>query len=259
MTRHLRVSPVGSGPAPERGRLRGVADDGRSGWWPPGCPARPRSGCVAPPGAALVPATLLADPAWTAQVLDARAPRGRAVDRRVLATVWWYSASSVLVTPAAGRAGRRHPALGAAGRPDRGPAAGRGADRGAGRRRVPRTRPADLRASLAAVVAAVAEAGGMRERPLWAIATDSLANRLLDLGRAAGDPAAATGAGAHPGRGDRRPRCRCRGTRTSAAPGSPAGRRAACSTSCRRVDVHVLPPPSAGGAARPAGARRARW
>jgi ferric iron reductase protein FhuF len=51
---------------------------------------------------------------------------------------------------------------------------------------------ADLRESLAAVVAAVAEAGGMPERPLWAIATDSLANRLLDLGRAAGDPAAAT-------------------------------------------------------------------
>jgi ferric iron reductase protein FhuF len=51
---------------------------------------------------------------------------------------------------------------------------------------------ADLRASLAAVVGAVAEAGGVRERPLWAIAADSLANRLLDLGRAAGDPAAAT-------------------------------------------------------------------
>jgi ferric iron reductase protein FhuF len=51
---------------------------------------------------------------------------------------------------------------------------------------------ADLRESLAAVIAAVAEAGGMGERPLWAIATDSMANRLLDLGRAAGDPAAAT-------------------------------------------------------------------
>ena len=50
----------------------------------------------------------------------------------------------------------------------------------------------DLRASLAAVIAAVAEAGGMRELPLWAIATDSLANRLLDLGRVAGDPGAAT-------------------------------------------------------------------
>ena len=46
---------------------------------------------------------------------------------------------------------------------------------------------AELRAALAAVIAAVAEAGQMRERPLWAIATDSLANRLLALGRATGD------------------------------------------------------------------------
>jgi ferric iron reductase protein FhuF len=51
---------------------------------------------------------------------------------------------------------------------------------------------AELRETLAAVVAAVAEAGGMRERPLWAIATDSVANRLLALGRALGDVPRAT-------------------------------------------------------------------
>jgi ferric iron reductase protein FhuF len=50
----------------------------------------------------------------------------------------------------------------------------------------------ELRATLAAVVGAVAEAGEMRPRPLWAIATDSLANRLLALGRAVGDVGAAT-------------------------------------------------------------------
>jgi hypothetical protein len=33
----------------------------------------------------------------------------------------------------------------------------------------------------------------MRERPLWAIATDSLANRLLALGRALGDVPRVTG------------------------------------------------------------------
>jgi hypothetical protein len=38
----------------------------------------------------------------------------------------------------------------------------------------------------------VAEAGRMRERPLWAIATDSLANQLLAVGRAVGDVPAAT-------------------------------------------------------------------
>jgi len=51
---------------------------------------------------------------------------------------------------------------------------------------------AELRESLGAVVAAVAEAGRMRERPLWAIATDSIANRLLALGRALGDVPRAT-------------------------------------------------------------------
>jgi ferric iron reductase protein FhuF len=45
---------------------------------------------------------------------------------------------------------------------------------------------------LAAVVAAVAAAGRTGERPLWAIATDSIANQLLALGRALGDVAAAT-------------------------------------------------------------------
>ncbi len=37
------------------------------------------------------------------------------------------------------------------------------------------------------MVDAVAAAGGMRPRPLWAIAADSLANRLLALGRALGE------------------------------------------------------------------------
>jgi hypothetical protein len=50
----------------------------------------------------------------------------------------------------------------------------------------------DLRATLESAIAAIAEAGRMRSRPLWAIATDSLANRLLALGRAVGDVAAVT-------------------------------------------------------------------
>ena len=149
-------------------------------------------GLLAPPAAAVVPARQLADPAWTAQVLTARAARARTGDRRVLATVWWYSLSSVLLTPLlaglltgvrlSARLADTELHLLAGGVPVAATSRGGGGD----------DVGAELRASLAAVVAAVAEAGSMRERPLWAIATDSLANRLLALGRATGDVAAAT-------------------------------------------------------------------
>jgi ferric iron reductase protein FhuF len=143
-------------------------------------------GLVAPPSAAVLPATLLADAGWTAHVLGVRAEHLRSTDRRVLATVWWYSASSVLLTPAlAGLAtgiplSARLPDLslsvGADGLPVAAVASAAGSDVAA-----------DLRTTLSAAVGAVAEAGRTRERPLWAVATDSIANRLLDLGRALGD------------------------------------------------------------------------
>lgn len=148
-------------------------------------------GLRVPAGAASVPAAALADPGWTAQVLDARTPRHGAVDRRVVATVWWYSASSVLVTPplaglvAGIPLSARLADLTVALLPGLVPIAAVSTAGAA-------DPAADLRDSLGAVVAAVAEAGGVRERPLWAVATDSLANRLLDLGRAVGDPAAVT-------------------------------------------------------------------
>ncbi|HEV7728008.1 MAG TPA: (2Fe-2S)-binding protein [Modestobacter sp.] len=150
-------------------------------------------GLVAPPMGTVVPAARLADPGWTAQVLTERGARQRTTDRRVLATLWWYSVSSVLLTPAlaglvTGRPlsarladTRLHLLAGSVPIAATASAAGVGAD------------PlADLRASLEAVVGAVAEAGGTRSRPLWAIATDSLANRLLALGRAVGDVDAVT-------------------------------------------------------------------
>ncbi|TKJ18143.1 (2Fe-2S)-binding protein [Blastococcus sp. CCUG 61487] len=149
-------------------------------------------GLLLPTGAAVVPATALADPGWTAQVLDARTPRHRPVDRRVVATVWWYSASSVLVTPPlAGLVtgiplSARLADLTVALLPGYAPMAA--VARGSGSPEL----AADLRTSLAAVIAVVSEAGGVRERPLWALAADSVANQLLALGRATGDVAAAT-------------------------------------------------------------------
>jgi ferric iron reductase protein FhuF len=149
-------------------------------------------GLLAPPSASVVPAVLLADAGWTAEVLTGRAARQRTTDRRVLATVWWYSVSSVLLTPVlaglvtgvalSARLADTRLHLLPGGSPVAATAGpGTGGDLAA-----------DLRATTAAVVAAVAEAGAVRERPLWAIATDSLANRLLAIGRAVGDVPTAT-------------------------------------------------------------------
>jgi ferric iron reductase protein FhuF len=109
----------------------------------------------------------------------------------VLATVWWYSVSSVLLTPAlaglvtgvplSGRLQDTAVAMLSGPQPIAAVSVAPGSDPAA-----------ELRESLGAAVAAVARAGRMRERPLWAIATDSLANRLLDLGRAVGDVARTT-------------------------------------------------------------------
>jgi ferric iron reductase protein FhuF len=177
---------------PVAGQTGPVTDDGAQALVAARVPGAAALGLVAPPSAVLVPGELLADPAWTAQVLAARAAVQRTEDRRVLATVWWYSASSVLLGPVlaglvsgVGLSARLadttvHALAGPV------PIAATTTGRDAGHL------VEDLRTTLAAVVAAVAEAGGTRERPLWAIATDSLANRLLDVGRAVGDVPAAT-------------------------------------------------------------------
>ncbi len=184
-------SPVGRGPARATGETDRVTEGGQAAvaGRVPGAAAL---GLLPPPSADAVPATLLADVSWTSELLAARAPRQGTDDRRVLATVWWYSASTVLLTPSlAGLVtgvplSARLPditmSMLAGGLPVAAVSSASAGDLGA-----------ELRESLAAVVAAVAEAGRMRERPLWAIATDSIANRLLALGRALGDVPRVTG------------------------------------------------------------------
>jgi ferric iron reductase protein FhuF len=148
-------------------------------------------GLVAPPSADTVPAASFADAGWTAGRVAALGARYGSGDRRVLATVWWYSASSVLLTPAlaglatglplSARLADTSVALLAGGTPVAATSSAPGGDTAL-----------ELRGSLAAVIGAVAAAGGMRERPLWAIAADSLANRLLALGRALGESSRVT-------------------------------------------------------------------
>jgi ferric iron reductase protein FhuF len=169
------------------GQTGRVTDDATQALVAARVPGAAALGLVAPPSTAAVPGVLLADPAWTAEVLTARAARQRTDDRRVQATVWWYSVSSVLLGPVlaglvtgVGLSARLadttvHALAGHV--PIAATTTGRSATH----------LVEDLRTTLDAVVAAVAEAGGMRARPLWAIATDSLANRPLALGRALGD------------------------------------------------------------------------
>jgi ferric iron reductase protein FhuF len=150
-------------------------------------------GLVAPSTVPRLPAALLADPGRIATLLGARGARQGTDDLRVLATVWWYSASSVLLAPPLSGLvtgvplSARLEDMTLSVLPDGLPVAvtSVGAS-GTGL-------AAELRTTLGAVIPAIAEAGGMRQRPLWAVATDSMATVLLTLGRALGDVAAATG------------------------------------------------------------------
>lgn len=146
-------------------------------------------GLVPPPSAVAVPAVALADAAVTAALVARRTPGG--VGPRVAATVWWYSASAVLMTPTlaglvtgvplSARPGDVTLAVGSGGLPVAATSSALGTDPGA-----------ELRELLTVVIGALADVGGMRARPLWAIATDALAGQLLTLGRVVGAVPAAT-------------------------------------------------------------------
>lgn len=145
-----------------------------------------------------IPMKQVADPDWLDTQVGLQAARWPSVDRRVLATLWWYSISQVFLTPTlaslfvTGRALSPRPAdVGLHVQPDGrvftaesaavlGPSDSIEAVAGA------------LRQSFEFAIPAVAKAGARRERPLWAIASDSLANRMLWLGRAVGESDRAT-------------------------------------------------------------------
>lgn len=139
----------------------------------------------------LVPATAVTDPQWMATRLDlARRLYGPAPGR-VLGTIWWYSASSVLVAPPL-------ESLVRSGKPlDPGLEAIRlhivpdGRFVGSSSSRDFPGDPSQLgeafRQALEPAIESVAAASGARRRALWGIAADSIANRLLWAGQAADD------------------------------------------------------------------------
>jgi len=135
-----------------------------------------------------LPGTLLTDADWLADRVDRMARSWGCPDRRTNATLWWYSASAVLLGPAVRSLVLTGELV------DLSPAAVRFTTRANGylERVIPGDGvvPDDLTASMIAlgrhlddvlglIIKPLAATGGAGQRSLWAIATDSLASAVL--------------------------------------------------------------------------------
>lgn len=129
------------------------------------------------------PVSALRDGSWLDARIDAAARLHRHGDRRTLGVLWWYSASSVLLAPTVESVVAVGLALDPAAvtlhlHPD-------GRVLGARADAVCADPGPRLREVLATSIGCVADRTGARPRALWAIATDSLANRVLWAGGSA--------------------------------------------------------------------------
>lgn len=138
-----------------------------------------------------LPATVMLDDDWlAARVADTGTMWGCS-DDRVSGTLWWYSASSTLAFTAVATAmvatEAGDPRLSSSRcflLPD-GCLGGAVSDE-----TIPVAElPAALDEAFTGIVDALAAASGARKQALWAIASDSVANRSLDVGAALGDGA----------------------------------------------------------------------
>jgi hypothetical protein len=135
-----------------------------------------------------VPATAVTDPAWLSAQLSLSTRRYPLGDRATLGVLWWYSASTVLLGPFVDGNDPSLEAITLLLEAD-------------GRVLEARSSPFDgnsaaqAREMLIAAISSVAKVSGARSRQLWAITTDSLANRLLwaDRSSSAADIAATIG------------------------------------------------------------------
>jgi ferric iron reductase protein FhuF len=152
-----------------------------------------------PPARPTLPGHLLTDEGWLCERVDQLARQLDCAQRRTNATLWWYSASAVLLAPAVrelvttGAGASLRPAsvrftLRSNGYLERvipGPALGDNGGASLGRH---------LDDALAQVIVPLARTGRASERSLWAIAADSLATVVLGASSAMpGGPAAAPG------------------------------------------------------------------
>jgi ferric iron reductase protein FhuF len=140
----------------------------------------------------IVSATALGDPEVVAELVAGSRARWSTSDDRVAGTLWWYTSSSILLTPFLTRLAE----IGMA--PD--PALDRVRLHISADGRLLNAQPTALlstvdllpdrlRESLGTMVDTLASVSGIRTRPLWAITADSLAGVLLRVWRDLGDPA----------------------------------------------------------------------
>jgi ferric iron reductase protein FhuF len=151
---------------------------------------------AARPGDSELPATVILDPGWLAEQVRLRGEIWGIGDQRTLGTLWWYSASTMLVRPGVLAAvtngswlSPRLEHLVIHHRPDSRfsgahgtellPAGGLDAF------------AAGLRSTLATVIGLLGSYVP-RPRPLWAIATDAIAGQFLWAGQRTGAPERAT-------------------------------------------------------------------
>lgn len=140
-----------------------------------------------------VPLALVDDPAWLTEQIRLRGRMWSTDDQRVLVTLWWYSASAWTIGPTLASLVRGEPVLSSRVSdlmlhwlPDSritGATSTRACADGPDR---VGSAAATLRELYEHVIPVLAAHAGIRERPLWAIAADAVATRLLALGRERG-------------------------------------------------------------------------
>ncbi|KGI81194.1 hypothetical protein IL38_13220 [Actinopolyspora erythraea] len=145
-----------------------------------------------------MPATLVEDPDWMAEQLRLRSRIWNTEDARVLATLWWFSTSTRLITPSVasfvvtGEAlSPRLEDLGLHWHPDSRLSGVTSVEVLTGSSALESLAEA-LHQTLERSITSVAATARIRHLPLWAIATDAIAGCLLWAGRAEGAPERAT-------------------------------------------------------------------
>ena len=148
------------------------------------------------PDASHLRATCVTDPSWLAEQIRLRGLIWRIDDQKVLATLWWYSASTVLVTPALAALVATGTALSP--RLQDTVLHHTPSSRFTGSHATAILGPdidelgGALQTTLATAITALDVFTAGRQRPLWAIATDAIANRLLWAGQGLGTVREAT-------------------------------------------------------------------